>query len=134
MVEMNRDAMRHLKDAHKVWERNHGDDLKPMQAEGHQLLQEDQEEQEKQQTAAPAQQPGHEIDDLRRDFYQSLRDLRRDPREEAREEKKDRTEQTEYQRQKAARDAMREQFNYGMREGPASSNEEEGQARERERD
>lgn len=54
------------------------------------------------------------------------------PREQAPEEKRARTEQTEYQQNRAERDAMREQFD--TRQGPAQSNKEEGRERERERD
>ena len=111
MVSMQRDAMRHLKDAHR--------------------LQQEQAAQE-QQEKPEAQQPEQDVSDIRRDFWDELKSLKSDQQGQAREDKKARTEQTDYQQRKAERDAMRE--NSDIRQGrPAASNEEEGKERERER-
>jgi hypothetical protein len=67
--------------------------------------------------------PGQEISDIRRSFWQERKNSMHDPREQAREEKRARTEQTDYQQSKAERDAMREQFD--TPQGPTQSNEEQ---------
>ena len=108
MVTMQGDALRHIRDARRLKERN----------------------EERRRREAEQEQS---VDGLRRDFWQELRELKRDPAEQAREDKKARTEQTEYQQRKAERDAMREQTDNQRGQRPASSNEEEGRERERER-
>jgi len=112
MVSMQHDAMRHLKDAHRLQHQN---------AKANSTIQ--------------AKSPEQEIDTIRRDFWQEIRELGVDQAEQAREEKRDRTEQTESKQRKATREAMREQFENSSRssQNPPSSNEEEGRERERER-
>jgi hypothetical protein len=120
----------HLKDAHRT-EQSDGGGLRPMQSDEHRQLQELATREQQQADSVEGQEPGQEISDIRRSFWQERKNLMDEPREQAPEEKRARTEQIEYQQRKAGRDAMREQFD--TRQGPAQSYEEQGRERERER-
>lgn len=124
MVHMQRDAMRHLKDAHR--KRQRGGDPGQMQP--------DEQQQEDRARLEKTQQEEKETKDVRRDFWEEMRALRRSASEEAREDKKDRTEQTEYQKAKARRDALREQTDalLGRPSRGDRGDEVDGHERERE--
>jgi hypothetical protein len=135
MVEMNRDAMRHLKDVHRHQERT-GTNLKPMHPDEHQAVQEGKREPQREEGAKQSDE-ARDPAAIRRDRWQEFRELKdtgRDQRTQAREDKKGRTEQTEAQVRKAAREAMREEFSSNVRESLDRSNEDGGRERELEQE
>lgn len=115
LVPMQHDAMRHLKDAHRIQERAQ----KERQAR---------EEQEK------AGMGGQEAEDKRRSFWDEFRALKGDVAGQKREEKKARTEQTDAQRARSERDALRERFESRPVSGRGREDDEGGRERERERE
>lgn len=80
MVSMQQDAMRHIRDAHRIQERN--------------------------QEPSERKKAQKEVEEFRRSRLEERQALT--PVALAREERKDRTEQTDYKQRKAERDAMRE--------------------------
>jgi hypothetical protein len=121
MVSTQRDAMRHLKDAHRI---DRG--MTPLHPDEHRQREEERARREE----APKQE--QDVSDVRRDFWRELKSLKSDQQGQAREDKKARTEQTDYKQRKAERDAMREQSDL-LRGRLSRGDEEEGRERERER-
>ena len=108
--------MRHLKDAHRIQE---------------QAKRERQRQEEVAQ--AKTQGGGQEAEDKRRAFWDEFRELRGDVAGQKREEKKARTEQTDYQRARSERDALRERLDSRPSTGRGRDEDEGGRERERER-
>jgi len=117
LVPMQHDAMRHLKDAHLIQE----------QAKRERQRQQ-QEEEERAKT-----QTGQTAEDKRRTFWDEFRELRGDVAGQKREEKKARTEQTDYQRARSERDALRERLESRPSTGRGRDEDEGGRERQRER-
>jgi len=87
MVSMQRDAVRHLRDAHRIEQRP--DNIRPLHPDDHQRPQEAlQEPQREANSAFHARGQENEIDDFRRSFWQDFKDLKRDDREIEREERR----------------------------------------------
>ena len=126
MPEMQRDALRYIKDVHRQQEA-----IQRKQAP-------ERKEQEKQELGSSAHSPsssaGREngTEELRSEVNRNMRKLRSD-HEIKREDKKNRTEQTEYQRARAERAALREQFGLGKDRGRERRDDENERERERER-
>jgi len=117
LVPMQHDAMRHLKDAHRIQEQAKRE---------RQRQQQEAEERAKTQT-------GQTAEDKRRAFWDEFRELRGDVAGQKREEKKARTEQTDYQRARLERDALRERLDSRPSTGRGRDEDEGGRERERER-
>ena len=87
-----------------------------------------QEEEERAKT-----QTGQTAEDKRRTFWDEFRELRGDVAGQKREEKKARTEQTDYQRARSERDALRERLESRPSTGRGRDEDEGGRERQRER-
>lgn len=101
-------------------------------------LQEHQTEQRKQRQAEEERvknqgSSSRTAEDERRAFWDEFRELRGDVAGQKREEKKARTEQTDYQRARSERDALRERLDSRPSTGRERDDDESGRERERER-
>lgn len=113
MVSTQQDAMRHLKDAHRIEQRT---GVKPMHPDEHRQQQERQQQQEQEQNKRKSEEPKN-----------------LDQREQAQEDKQARTEQTEGKQRRSAKDLLRERWERSLNKAPESLDRSDRE-RERERE